>query len=415
MLKKNCKIKGFWSFMLTAILVLCTNTAFAANEAMLDLLKVLRDKGTLTNQEYDLLINASRADEEQQSATASSMEQKLDTAIEEVHVSGKTSSWADKVKLKGDIRTRYQGQWEDGTEDRHRGRVRYRLGVIAKPLDQLEVGAGLASGSDDLRSTNQSFDNTFSTKAINLDYAYAQYEFNDNIKAIAGKLLYKSYLYTVTDLLWDSDINPEGISFNYTGNNSAGTLFANAGIWVLEENSGSDDDPYMVYAQLGQKFNIGAASAALAGTYYSFNEINALGDIVTDGTNTDYQFENFSLAGELSFKDVVTKGTKVSLFADWVTNLDTNSDEDTGFAVGLKAEHGRWGFKYIYADLDANAWPDILPDSDRFDGLTGIDGHEFILEYDIMDNVTLGLDYYLMENDANIEQNLLQLDVVVKF
>ena len=38
--------------------------AFAVNDAMLDLLKILRDKGSLTQDEYDMLKNASKADAE---------------------------------------------------------------------------------------------------------------------------------------------------------------------------------------------------------------------------------------------------------------------------------------------------------------------------------------------------------------
>jgi phosphate-selective porin OprO/OprP len=38
--------------------------ANAANEAMLDLLKILRDKGSITQEEYELLINAAKADAE---------------------------------------------------------------------------------------------------------------------------------------------------------------------------------------------------------------------------------------------------------------------------------------------------------------------------------------------------------------
>ncbi|MDQ7072361.1 MAG: hypothetical protein Q9N32_00765 [Gammaproteobacteria bacterium] len=38
--------------------------AQANNDAMLDLLKVLRDKGTISAQDYELLANASKADKE---------------------------------------------------------------------------------------------------------------------------------------------------------------------------------------------------------------------------------------------------------------------------------------------------------------------------------------------------------------
>jgi hypothetical protein len=100
--------------------------------------------------------------------------------------------------------------------------VRYRLGVIAKLTDGWEIGGGLASGSNDQRSTNQTFDNAFSTKNINLDYGYMQYQFSNGVKAIAGEFGRKNYLWAPTDVMWDSDINPEGLLLNYTGTNGLG-------------------------------------------------------------------------------------------------------------------------------------------------------------------------------------------------
>ena len=109
-------------------------------------------------------------------------------------------------------------------------------------------------------------------------------------------------------------------------------------------------------------------------------------------------------------------GTKTSVIADWVTNGDTTTDQNNGYLVGIKASNGPWSVSYSYADLEQNAWPDIFADSDRFDGLTGIKGHEFIISYALMRNVVLGLDYYVMENDVlNEDQNLLQLDLNVRF
>lgn len=49
--------------------------------------------------------------------------------------------------------------------------------------------------------------------------------------------------------------------------------------------------------------------------------------------------------------------------------------------------------KYLYADLDANAVPDFLPDSDRFEGDTGVHGHEFEIQYEVIKHIVLSLDY----------------------
>jgi len=329
----------------------------------------------------------------------------------------KAAAWTNKVKLKGDIRLRYQDQNEDNKTDRDRGRVRYRVGIIATPRKNLEVGAGLASGGGDLRSTNQTFDATFSSKGINLDYAYAQYKFNHNFKAIAGKFKRKKYLYQATDLMWDGDINPEGASVHFSHKNSLGKVFANTGLWVLEENSGSNRDPYMFYAQLGQKFGVGKVFGKAAVTYYTFEDITALGAIPTVGSNTDFRFGGiYSFSGEVGVKNVFGSGVKVSAIGDWVKNDDTITSQDTGHSIGTKISRGPVSFKFIYADLEANAVPDILPDSDRFNGLTGIESNEFILNYKLWKNVTLGLDYYNSWNTvANTDQNLVQADVVVKF
>ena len=81
--------------------------------------------------------------------------------------------WVKNLKIKQDIRLRYQKEVRDSdVKHRHRARVRYRLAVISNPFEDIEVGLGLATGSSDPRSTNQTFQDTFSSKGINLDLAY---------------------------------------------------------------------------------------------------------------------------------------------------------------------------------------------------------------------------------------------------
>ena len=60
--------------------------------------------------------------------------------------------------------------------------------------------------------------------------------------------------------------------------------------------------------------------------------------------------------------------------------------------MGFKWKYGKWNAKYIYADLEHNAVPDFLPDSDRFNGDTGIKGHEFAIGY--KQASIAGLDFY---------------------
>jgi hypothetical protein len=392
--------------------------AIAANSAMIELIEILNNKGSITNEEYQLLKNAAMSDQKHAEVAIQIVQKEVKNevmlATKDLDV---TTNWTSKISLKGDARMRYSGKKEEPNINRDRGRVRYRLGVIAQPTSGWEVGAGLASGTDDLRSTNQTFGDTFSTKGIHLDYAYTQYKFNDSIKAVAGKLKYSSYLYTASDLLWDGDINPEGFSTNFNHKSELGTTFFNSGVWVVAESSTTNNDPFMVYAQLGQNFGSENLFGTLAGTYYSFEDNTALGSFLTDGSNSDYHFGGiYALSGEVGLKNLFGNGTKASIYTDWVTNGDTSTDADNGYLVGVKASNGPWSLNYSYADLEQNAWPDIFADSDRFDGLTGIKGHEIVLSYNIMKNVVLAVDYYIMESKVlNEDQRLLQLDLNVKF
>lgn len=58
--------------------------ALAVNEAMLDLLKILRDKGSITAEEYDLLRNAARADGEKVEGSLNEMQANVDKKTQDM-------------------------------------------------------------------------------------------------------------------------------------------------------------------------------------------------------------------------------------------------------------------------------------------------------------------------------------------
>ena len=223
-------------------LILIASPIHAANQSMIELLRILRDKGTLTQNEYELLVKASKADKERAEEIKS--ENKGAVVSKQPEKIKKAESWATKVKIKGDIRLRYQYEDRDGSNTRSRGRYRARIGIIGKPVDNFEAGVGIASGGTDPRSTNETFDDTFETKGAQMDYGYLQYK-NGGIQAIGGKFKRKSYLYQSTDLMWDGDVNPEGFATKYTAKNAYGKAYAAAGVLVLDDNGGSSDDPFM--------------------------------------------------------------------------------------------------------------------------------------------------------------------------
>ncbi len=114
-------------------LIIATTPAFGTNGSMMDLLKILRDKGTLTQSEYELLVNASKADEERIENIKTEAEPA--GASKQMEKAKKTTGWTSKVKIKGDIRLRYEWQDTEGSIERNRGRYRARFGIIGRPVD----------------------------------------------------------------------------------------------------------------------------------------------------------------------------------------------------------------------------------------------------------------------------------------
>lgn len=395
----------------------------AANSALWELIEILKNKGSITEEEYSLLKKA--AEEESSSAPAVAANPAPQTVApatakpaSEAVAKAAPAGWADSLELKGDIRLRYQNEREKPGTGRDRGRIRYRIGATAKPSEGWEVGGGLASGPTDPRSTNQSFSASFSKKPINLDYAYAQYQLNDELKLIGGKFRMAGYLATVDDLLWDTDVNPEGVSAAYNYKSSLGTTFANSGLWIMEEKQLTNQDAYMAYLQLGHSISGDTLFGSLAGTWYSIEDNDPPNNFPAGvGSNTDSEFSGvYTLAGELGIQNLIAEGTRFSLVGDVVENSDTGSAEDSGYLIGFKGAYRLWTFRYNYARLDQNVWPDFLPDADRYEGRTGVHGHEFLLEYAMMKNVMVAMNYYMSErNDNDTDHNLLQLDLNVKF
>lgn len=345
-------------------------------------------------------------------------------------------AWVQSIKLKGDFRLRYQWQKRKaGAEERHRGRYRFRLGLLANPFDNVEVGAGLATGGTDPRSTNQTFQNTFETPDIRLDYAYARYSPFSWLDAYGGKFARKPVLWQPSDLLWDGDINPEGFSAVLTHNISQFNLFLNVGCWVLDEAADNPSDQFMWYGEPGFKLKLNEKESYLTAalTYYGFHNVRGGNLAHSSGTNTvdgggnliwDYNSINpcieLGLIEPLSSININIPF--LAFFGEYISNPDPSADNQ-GYLGGVKVGHQKvkgwktWQAQYTYRYLQRDAWLDTFPDSDAYSGDTNIQGHEAVVEIGLTPNISLGFDYYYTDliQGASRPEQLVQLDVLCKF
>lgn len=329
-----------------------------------------------------------------------------------------TPDWLAATKLSGDFRLRQQ--WDDVTDKdtRSRQRIRLRLNATTQINDRLEVGFGLATGGDDPRSSNETLDNNFETPDIRLNYAYAEFRPMKGLAIWGGK--YKGIKYAFwrpTDLLWDSDITPEGVGVEFKSD----LLFAYGGWLVIDENS-AGSDPGMGYIQAGLKVPLGEnAHLKAAGTAYLPGSLQGAVMEHSSGSNTTneesglaYDFTVYQGTVELGGRDIIGLD-KAALVGDYAVNTDPDND-NIAWDCGITLSKSRFSLKYVYRYLERDAFLDVTPDSDAFGGQTGVEGHELELAYKITEKVSASVDLYAMtEIDGDIDRNIAQLDLTIKF
>lgn len=338
--------------------------------------------------------------------------------------------WVHKFTFSGDLRLRYQHDDREGDPDRNRGRYRARFAVSVQVVEQIKAILGIASGGDDPRSTNQTFNDTFSSKDIRFDLAYAEYTPVEWAKILGGKM--KNPLWTPSQLLWDSDIRPEGGAgvLQYKFGPTLAAFFTVAG-WVIDEDS-TGQVPFMVPlqggidAKLANRFGV-----KLALSYYIFSDVKDNELDFSAGTNTRkangrlrYNYDAFSVGGEVGMDLKLFGGLLpyAGVFGDYVVNPDP-SDNNQGYLIGVLVGHksvktaGQWQFVYDYRRLERDAWLDTFPDSDFYGGATNAEGYKISASVGVYKRVSLGVNYYHAEQikGSNDHWDVVQFDVLMKF
>lgn len=432
--------KAFFIIFVVGLFIALSSMSYG--ESIDKLLKKLEEKNIFSEEEVKKLKEEIYKEEEKKERevrvyTKQVTQNELKANLPEL------PSWVKNIKLKGDLRLRYQGEERDNINpanktDRDRYRFRWRVGFDSKINDAWSAGFGLCSGSDDPRSTNQTFENTFQSPDARIDYAFAKYEPVKWLTLWGGK--YPNPLWQPNDLLWDTDINPDGITVLASPHLTNDIKpWVGVSYFLLDENR-NENDPNLVALQVGATFKLmKTTELKLASTYYVFNNLkdNALLDHRSRGNTTYrnlernrdeylYSYNALGLDAAINFYNLFNFTQRISIFAQYVNSDATN--EDTGYSYGISfgsakiQKLGDWEFRYNYRKLKADAWPDALPDSDFYGGSTNVKGHELVITLGIAKNVSLGLDYYkskpirkLNGLDPYNDETLIQIDLVLKW
>jgi Putative porin len=337
---------------------------------------------------------------------------------------GEEQHWTDRIELSGDLRLRYEGIDEEGADNRGRGRFRLRFGASSLVNDDLEVVLRFASGGDNPTSRNQTFDDGFSSKDIGLELAYADWSPLQGLHLIGGKMKNPLYRAGSAPLIWDGDLNPEGIAMSY----SKGMLFGTLANFSVEERSSSDDS-LLQAVQVGTRFEFGGDSKLTVGAGYfaysnttgnePFYDGDPLGNSVDIDGNYVYDYKDTEAFAQF---DSQIAGWPWSVYGQWVQNREVD-EENTAYAIGARfgsaREKGEMEFSWTYMDIEADAVIGTFNDSDFGGGGTDHSGHMIKGKYVLSKNVAFAASYFSNEVDrfqgTAHDYNRIQLDLELDF
>lgn len=308
----------------------------------------------------------------------------------------------------GDFRVRYENTAnQDDLPARGRGVLRFRAGLVHDVSAALRVGARVATGDpDDPNSTDVTMGDFVDDVEVSLDQLYVELR-RGGLFATAGKFA-NPFLYT--ELVWDGDVNPQGIAGRYTISSSSVTATLGGAFCVVDEQS-SAPDSYMVGGQGAVLFRASPEwRIQLAAGYYDY-EIRSLVSADAGDTRGNYLLPDQSaFLSDFDLLDVVGTvehsgfGSRfpIRLVANYVKNVGAVVNEDDGFGadlfVGRAAEPQDLRFRYGYSWAQTDA---VLAafSHDNTTMATNYRQHTFTLDYVVVSQVMLNATWYLYRRD----------------
>src|SRR6266550_410665 len=451
------------------------------------ILEILRDKGVITQEEYQQAI------EETQGKDKKVVDEAKSEAKAEATKQSKLPDWLSRTSFFGDIRFRHEGFYnseiDTNNPTRNRERIRLRLGTRVDVSDELQGALRIVTGDPgDPISTNQTLTDLFTRKPISLDWAYITlapwktFELDQMtglekppLSITAGKYPLPMFFPTESELVFDSDLSPEGIaeslvlwdrpagilrnvkltaiqwSIKELGNKSASELFDATDAWMfggqlaIQLAPTTDSRLILSIADYGfQRLDVLARERNTNGSLVLTNNVKRFGttsqggrpisppSLNCDPTSTVGCITGFSggfnilnLGAQLDIPSP-WKQWPLNFFFDFAHNTKAATNDDTGlwlgFRIGRAANKGDMRFTYTWARTETDAVPSVFNYSDfGRNGGTNVTGHIIGLEYVLMPRLTLSVKNHFVNfidrpvGFHNPTQSRLQLNAVLAF
>jgi hypothetical protein len=430
--------------LVVVILFLCLAAGGARGDEISDLKQQLAEQSKKLQEMQQKLENL----ESQQNQQDKKIDEQVTKAVEKKETKLPDSlAWAEKVKLSGDFRYRHEsidsqssGKDQYGT---NRHRIRARLGLDAKLTDEVDLGFRLDSGVGDPASTNQSLENGFSGKGIWLDQAYFNWhpKVIEGLNVYGGKMPRPFYRAGENQIIWDDDVNPEGLAAKYViPLTKTDNLYINGGgLWLISDSGATGGaglfglQSYLKHEFESKDYLLGGLSLysygnlkGKEGLYKSSGKGNSTFGNTMSGTKDSspdpYKYTmNYNVLEGFAEYGFKIADYPASVYGNYVKNTAaTSNNQDTGWMVGLTFNKAKdpqsWELGYNYREVKKDAVVGVLTDSDAFGGGTDGKGHSLVGKYQFAKNIQGVITYFLTQRGAaKDDYRRLMADLVFKF
>ena len=330
----------------------------------------------------------------------------------------------ESVQFLGDLRLRSQTIKRGSQEDvEHFFRYRARFGLNAKLDDGLKLEFMLASGSGDPVSTNQSLGGAWVGKNVVIDIAdiYYNYDYHSFIRA--GKMKLPIFRTHKNQLIFDSDLRPEGafvkhklfeetdVTFgafvvaNLDETDDAKTIYFYTAQWIQFIEDFRFTLGYHYYDSLKGRtptilYNTGTLKDVAKG-----NTLNANGEYVNDyhiaEVALQYDFENFTIGFDSAYNSAAS---------------NENFGYNISFLYGDLKHNGDFKLGYFFRDVQKDAVLGAFNDSDFMGGGTDGYGHQLMGGYQLSKRTQLAFTYIDTKVNQKVEDEHFQrLHLDIKF
>jgi len=338
--------------------------------------------------------------------------------------------------VSGDFRLRWERTSEQEPtsnplilDPRHRWVTRFRGGVTRQFGKDLNFGVRIATGSrGDPNSTDITLGDFADRLEMSVDRAFLELK-HGGAFLTGGKF---GNPFNTTELVWDGDVNPQGVGASWTRPGSHQVTPKLIGLFYVVDENTVNPDSFMVGGQGQVTIKPSSTwSVVFAGAYYDYT-IKSLthtdaGDTRSNrliNNNTAYR-SDFDLIDGIVTLDHKGFGAKypIKFVGDYVKNLGADGKDD-GFNldlfVGRVSAKGDMRFRYGYSQAETDA---VLAafSHDNTTLATNYKQHSLTFDYQVRKDLQLNATWYTYRklesaiSDSNPWINRLRLNAMVIF